>query len=602
MIKNAGSGHIGTSFSSVDIMLWLWMQEMCKPNQFDDTNTDIFFSSKGHDAPALYAVLTALGKLPFECIYQLRRLNGLPGHPDIGTPYIATNTGSLGMGISKAKGMALAKRINGDMGRIFVLTGDGELQEGQFWESLQGAVNLGLGNIVVIVDHNKIQSDTWVQKTSSLGDITKKIDAFGWSVQRIDGHDFFSIAEALDTCLIAKDKPKMIIADTIKGKGVSFMENIGEDGLYKFHSGSPSDENYYRALEELTKQANVLLQKANMEPLKLESADKPEQKIVLPQTENLVRAYSQELVSIGRERKDVVVLDADLAVDCGLLEFKNNFPERFIECGIAEQDMVSVAGGLALRGKLPIVHSFACFLSTRPNEQIFNNATEQTKIIYVGSLAGILPAGPGHSHQSLRDISTLGSIPGFTMIQPCNEIETRMALRWAVRKNSSSTYIRLTSISRKLNYKLPREYTLKKGHGIKLKGNQLNNEILAIVSYGPVMLQESFRAAEILERTDFPTAVFNFPWLNYADPNWLFANFARYRLLVVVDDHYTALGLGSIIASTFTANSIQSKIPLPKLLLIGLTEAPACGQNDEVFKHHKLDAESIAKRIKENLN
>ena len=121
MIKNAGSGHIGTSFSSVDIMLWLWTQEMHKPNQFNATNADIFFSSKGHDAPALYAVLTALGKLPFNCIYQLRRLNGLPGHPDVGTPYIAANTGSLGMGISKAKGMAFAKRLNEDNGRIFIL-------------------------------------------------------------------------------------------------------------------------------------------------------------------------------------------------------------------------------------------------------------------------------------------------------------------------------------------------------------------------------------------------------------------------------------------------------------------------------------------------
>ena len=150
---------------------------MTTPNQ-QRGNFDTFFSSKGHDVPALYAVLTALEYLSFDQIHQLRRLNGLPGHPDIHTPYIATNTGPLGMGISKAKGMAIANRLNNSKGRVFVLTGDGELQEGQFWESLQGAVNLKLGNIVAIVDHNKIQSDTWVEETSSLGKIEEKMKSF----------------------------------------------------------------------------------------------------------------------------------------------------------------------------------------------------------------------------------------------------------------------------------------------------------------------------------------------------------------------------------------------------------------------------------------
>ena len=161
MIAGAWSGHIGTSFSSLEIMSWLFLNEMRDLDKGPGA-CDIFFSSKGHDAPALYAVLIGLGLLPPSKLHQLRRLHGLPGHPHVETPYIQANTGSLGMGISKAKGMALANRLAGTPRRIFVLTGDGELQEGQFWESLGSAANRGLGEIVAIVDHNKIQSDTWV--------------------------------------------------------------------------------------------------------------------------------------------------------------------------------------------------------------------------------------------------------------------------------------------------------------------------------------------------------------------------------------------------------------------------------------------------------
>ena len=163
MIAGAWSGHIGTSFSSLEIMSWLFLNEMRDLDKGPEA-CDIFFSSKGHDAPALYTVLIGLGLLPADKLHQLRRLHGLPGHPHVETPFIQANTGSLGMGISKAKGMALANRLAGTPRRIFVLTGDGELQEGQFWESLGSAANRGLGEIVAIVDHNKIQSDTWVER------------------------------------------------------------------------------------------------------------------------------------------------------------------------------------------------------------------------------------------------------------------------------------------------------------------------------------------------------------------------------------------------------------------------------------------------------
>ena len=173
MIMRAGSGHIGSSFSSTDLITWLWTEELNEPNS-GKPGSDTYFSSKGHDAPAFYSLLIALEKLDFSLVHTLRQLNGLPGHPDVSTPFVATNTGSLGMGISKAYGMARANRYTGRGGRVFVMTGDGELQEGQIWESLQPVANEKIAEIVVIVDHNKLQSDSLVSAVSDLGPIEDK--------------------------------------------------------------------------------------------------------------------------------------------------------------------------------------------------------------------------------------------------------------------------------------------------------------------------------------------------------------------------------------------------------------------------------------------
>src|SRR5436305_76084 len=187
--------------------------------------------------------------------------------------------------------------------------------------------------------------------------------------------------------------------------------------------------------------------------------------------EKLVLAYGDELLQMARTREDIVVLDADLLSDCGIEAFKAELPERFIECGIAEQHMVSAAGGLALRGMLPVVHSFACFLSTRANEHIYNNATERRKIIYTATLAGVVPGGPGHSHQSVRDISAIGSIPGLTAIEPCPERDARLAIRCAVETNPQSTYLRFVNVPMDLPYALPSTYALQVGKGVVLRSS-----------------------------------------------------------------------------------------------------------------------------------
>ena len=353
MIAKAGSGHIGTSFSSIDIFSWLHLNVL--------TKEDLFFSSKGHDAPGLYSVLMGIEKIEYEYLHKLRRLNGLPGHPDVTTtPCMVTNTGSLGMGVSKAKGLVKANRLDGKSGRVYVLTGDGELQEGQFWESLPGAVNDKCEEITVIIDHNKIQSDTWVENVSDLGDLELKLKSYGWHVERCNGNNFEDLSKTVEATRKVKGQPQIIIADTVKGCGVSFMEGttLGDDEFYRFHSGAPSQGDYKKAVDELVSNTNKLLKQMKQQPIQMAEVAYQQKDIQQdPTLQKLIPAYENALTELGGEHQEIVVLDADLMIDCGLLSFRNKYPERFIECGIAEQDMVSPAEALALKGKLPISHS-----------------------------------------------------------------------------------------------------------------------------------------------------------------------------------------------------------------------------------------------------
>jgi transketolase len=592
MIARAGSGHIGSSFSSMDILAWLHLEELRgDPETSDDQPRDLFFSSKGHDAPGLYGTLTGLGRLDMDLLHRLRKLDGLPGHPDVGTPHMVTNTGSLGMGVSKAKGMIFANRLLGRQGNAFVMTGDGELQEGQFWESLISAANHGIEELTVIIDHNKLQSDTLVSKVSDLGDLPAKLAAFGWHVGRCDGNDIAAFAATLADAKAAKGQPSIIIADTVKGKGVSFMEATAIDSdveLYKFHSGAPTADAYVAAAQELIDGANALLASAGAKPIELETVERPAA-AVPANPQRLIPAYSAALIAHAKKNPRIVALDADLILDTGLIPFQAEFPERFVECGIAEQDMVSQAGGMALRGLLPVVHSFACFLSSRPNEQIYNNATEHTKIVYVASLAGVVPAGPGHSHQAVRDISSLAGVPGLMMMEPSCEAEVALLLEWAVETNSASSYLRLCSLPVEPPYALPQGYAPVPGQGVVLR----EGADAILFAYGPIMLTVAFDAAErIVQETGRQVAIANLPWLNYVDTAWLSTIVGDRATVIALDNHYVVGGQGDRIADALATTGSAAR-----LLRIGLEEVPRCGTNDEVLSAHALDAASLASRI-----
>jgi transketolase len=594
MIARAGSGHIGSSFSSLDIVSWLILNELRFPSAEDPLDGDVFFSSKGHDVPGYYSALIGTGRLDFGLLHRLRQMGGLPGHPDVGTPGIVTNTGSLGMGISKAKGMARANRLLGRAGRIFVMTGDGELQEGQFWESLPSAANEGLHEITAIVDHNKLQSDTFVAKVSDLGELALKLQSFGWHVDRFDGHDMAAISAVLARTSAVSDRPKILIADTVKGRGVSFMEHTAMESdaaLYRFHSGAPDADNYTRATQELIDRLNRRLEALGTSPVVLETENRGAAAVPSAGAQRLVAAYSKALLVEAEEQPHLVALDADLVLDTGLIPFRDRFPERFVECGIAEQDMVSQAGAMALRGLLPVVHSFACFLTARANEQIYNNATERTKVLYVGSLAGLLPGGPGHSHQAVRDIAALAAIPGLTMIEPCHEREVEAAVRYVCAGSTGSCYLRLTSIPVEVPFDLPPDYRLEMGRGTVLH----DGHDALVIGYGPVLLAEAYKAAKQLSADGgLEVTVVNLPWLNVIDEGWLEELAARHKVIVTLDNHYVVGGQGDRICSVLARSTRAGD---RRIVNVGLTDLPVCGGNLDVLEAHGLTAADLARRI-----
>jgi transketolase len=602
-VKRAGSGHLGSSFSAMDVVAYLLFEELnTSALGWESPDRDVYFSSKGHDVPGLYAALFGLGVVPRERFLRLRRLGGLDGHPDLGVPGIEANSGSLGMGISKGRGMAWAKRHLGRGGRVVVLVGDGELQEGQNYEGLQAAAHERLAGLTVVVDRNELQSDKPTDEIVSLGELEERFRAFGWHVASCDGHSFDELRGTFASFREIADRPQALVARTIKGKGVSFMEHptaLREGGgTYRWHAGAPDDESFEHALAELVGRIDERLSALGLDPLRLEPVagedERPEMLEGEPESgagarrpkvtdEYVVDAYGDELVRLGAEHDDLVVLDADLASDCRVRAFELAYPDRFLECGIAEQDMVSTAAGLARQGLVPVVNSFASFLASRANEQIYNQASERTKVVYALHYAGLVPAGPGKSHQSVRDVSLLGALPGTTVVQPANGDETRALLRWAVERADGNVAIRLAIGPSPRRIELDGDLAVGRGHVVRDAADAV------LFAYGPVMLHEALVASELLQDRGIGLAVVNMPWLNRLDPDWLHELDDRPHF--VLEDHSPVGGLADCLRRTAFTD----------VVVFGVEGWPVCGTPAEALGAHRLDGASLAERVSTHL-
>ena len=241
MVYHAGSGHPGGSLSCADIMTVLFHEKM-------NLDEDKFILSKGHCAPTYYSCLASIGKIPHEDLITFRKIDSyLEGHPSNKINGIDVSSGSLGQGLSVANGMALAKQLDGERGKIYCMLGDGEIEEGQIWEAAMTANKYSLNNVVAFVDYNGLQIDGNIMDVKGVDNLKEKFEAFGWNAQEINGHDMQAIIDAIDNTNTS-DRPNVIIAKTIKGKGVSFMENqVG------WHGKAPNEEEYKQAMEELSK-------------------------------------------------------------------------------------------------------------------------------------------------------------------------------------------------------------------------------------------------------------------------------------------------------------------------------------------------------------
>lgn len=594
-VKRAGSGHLGSSFSAMDLVVWLYFARM---NTLalgpDHPDRDVYFSSKGHDVPGQYSVLFAGGVLREEQLLRLRRLGGLDGHPDVGTTGIEANTGSLGMGISKGRGLAFAKRARGAGGEVYVLLGDGELQEGQNYEALLTSAQQGAPGLTVIVDHNRYQTDMAVAEITDLGDLETKFRAFGWAVARCDGHSFASIEAAFAAPAGEPGQPRIIIADTIKGRGVSFMEPpvapAAGGYFYRWHSGAPDHESFRRASDELLARVADGYKAAGLGRPEVKLIEEQDPPVPSPAREFVADAYGEALVALGARRTDLVVLDGDLAADCRVRAFGEAFPDRFIENGIAEQDMVSFAGGLARGGLLPVVNSFASFLASRANEQIYNNASERSKIIYVCHFGGLIPAGPGKSHQSLRDIALFSALPEATILVPCNREETTQALEYLVEEAHTVGVLRLSIGPSPRRITLPADYRLTDGRGVVLAPGA----DALLLAYGPVMLHEALLASELLARQRFGLMVVNHPWPNRIDAAWLSDLVRSHRSVYVLEDHHPTGALGDRVLEALAGTGDLAGRTVRKFAVEGF---PACGTPAEVLAHHGLDGASLAEAV-----
>ncbi len=302
-------------------------------------------------------------------------------------------------------------------------------------------------------------------------------------------------------------------------------------------------------------------------------------------------SFTNQLIKTAKKNKKVILMDADLADDADLYKFKKKYPNRFIQNGIAEQDMVSMAGGLSLMGLLPVVNSFASFLTARANEQIFNNASEKTKIIYVSLYSGLLPAGAGKSHQSTRDISLLSNIPNMKIYHPYNSLEVQKILKHCIYKEKNNCSIRLTiGPPYPEQPKLGKNYKFCDGEG----NTMVKGKKYLIIAYGQLMLRQAINVSKILRKEKIYVEVVNMPCINYFKKNWAKKILKGKKKIFLFDEHYSSGGFADIFLSFLNQNNLSKNKIIKK---VAVNDFPSCGLPNEVLKFHNLDEKSLIKTI-----
>jgi len=634
-ITAAGSGHTGGTLSIMDITAALYLKHIRHdPDNPTWEDRDRVFWSVGHKAPAIYVALAEAGYFPLDDTVKLRKLwSGFEGHPNrLKLSGLELSAGSLGQGLGVAIGSALNAKLEKKNYRVYTILGDGELDEGSVWEAAMCAAHYKLDNLVAIIDRNRLQIDGSTKEIMCLEDLSAKWQAFGWHTLEIDGHDMPQILSSLEKAQKTKGKPTVIIAHTVKGKGVSFAENqVGYHGIAP-KDGRRGKESLDQALKDIgdphfTKEkVDHLLKIASDYQSKVdkkveESLPKfsrnywwnssSTMRVKIEPTRN---GFGRAIEELGKDEK-IVALGADITSSIRMNKFYASHPERknrFFEIGIAEANMTLVASGLAKEGKIPFIGSYGVFITGRNWDQLRTTVCYNNYNVKIADAhAGISVGADGATHQALEDISNLYYLPNMHLTVPCDSIETEKSTK-------AVTYIQGPAVIRYAREATPiittpdTPYQFGLANVIRYRGEKENfieafetklssdynseNEDLTLIACGP-MVAEAMRAAYILkEEYHIESRILNIHTLKPIDKKAIIKAAGETNIILTVEEHQVG-GFGNIIAGVIARNK---KYSTPLLLdMIGVEDRfGESGAPWELTKIFGLTGEHIAQRAK----
>lgn len=581
----AGSGHPSSCCSAADVVAALFFGEMhYRPKDPHYYNNDRFILSKGHAAPLLYAAWAETGLFPASDLLKLRQLNSdLEGHPTPRLPFVDVATGSLGQGLSVGVGMALCARLDHLDYKTYVLLGDGEIAEGSVWEAASLAGVYKLNHLVAIVDVNRLGQSEATAFGYDLDVYQKRFQAFGWRTEVIDGHDMDEIVEVLAAAGLG-EQPLVILAKTIKGAGVSFIE--GKDG---WHGKPLSEEEAALAIAELQPAAqsglDVEIPAPNELPAPNDAAPTsyPPLNYKLGETVATRAAYGNALVRMGEIDARIVALDGDTKNSTYAEKFFQKFPDRSTECFIAEQNMVGVATGFAVRGKVPFASTFATFLS-RAYDQIRIAGISQANLKLVGSHVGVSIGEDGPSQMALEDLAMMRAVVGSTVLYASDAVCAEKLLEQMALKKGIC-FLRTSRPKTPVIYNNDEPFPIG-GAKVLREGDKLT-----VVAAG-VTLFEALKAADALKSEGVNITVIDAYSIKPLGRDVIKAAAQKTKNVVLtVEDHYPEGGLGDAVAGELSAEGIQ----VHKLAVTGL---PRSGKPEELLAKYGIDAAGIARTVR----
>jgi transketolase len=583
MTSEAGSGHPTTCLSMAEIAACLFFDEM-RYNIHDpfDWSNDEFVLSKGHAAPLLWACYAEAGIIPLESLLDLRKISSpLEGHPTPRMNWVKSATGSLGQGLSIAVGIAAAVKLAGSDRRVYVVMGDGECAEGSTWEASNSAADLGLDNLCAVVDINRLSQSGPTMHGHDIGAYTRKFRAFGWEYIEIDGHDVEQILQALHKAKTV-EKPVVVLARTIKGKGVSFLED--KNG---WHGKPLKGDDMHKALEEIGPMPEMDVKKYVKTPDKAAAPELKKrydfEKLDYKKDTATRRGYGNALLSLGKVNEAVVTIDGDVKNSTYAEDFFEAFPERSFQSYIAEQNMIGMGTGMAVKGYIPFMATFSAFLG-RAHDQIRMAAYSLSNIKLVGSHAGISIGEDGPSQMGLEDMALFTPIPGCVVLYPCDAPSAEACVETMARYNGM-TYLRTTRPATPVLYKKGDEFPV---GGSKVIKKSRHDKAL-IVAAG-ITVFEALKAYEVLKKKGIPVRIMDAYCIKPVDRAGLIKNAEETGSKVVaVEDHYPSGGLGCAVLQALGGKA--------EVIHLAVDSLPRSGKPEELLDKYGISAKHIIEAV-----